>query len=175
MSESVSNGGECKNPQNKFAEYNQLYFGGRLARYKVLLTIDHSHCERRKRKIYINPNGEDVSVILLHEMVHAAVGPGHGKKWLDEVRRLVGLGAPLREELQKYSTEKTVGSKQLLDEFFEVGLDAPPDFTWPEVRRDRGYKWGITDKNGRAKSRRWSRFLRKARRKWSEGRAIAHP
>ena len=173
MAELVSNGGECKDPQSLFAEYNQLYFGGRLPRYKVLLTNDHSPCERRKRKIYINPDKEDVSVILLHEMVHAAVGFGHRKKWLDEVRRLAELGAPLKEEIQKYSPEKETSSKQLLDEFFEAGQDVPPDWTWAEVRRYLGYKWGITDKYGHAKSRRWSRFLRRARREWSRGRALA--
>ena len=101
MSELVSNGGECKDPQSLFTEYNQLYFGGRLPRYQVLLTNNTSRCERRKRRIYINPDTGDVSVILLHEMVHAAVGRGHGKVWRDEVRRLVELGAPLQEELKR--------------------------------------------------------------------------
>jgi len=174
VSELVSNGGDCKDLQSLFTEYNQVYFGDRLPRYQVLLTNDTSHCERRKRRIYINPDMGDVSVFLLHEMVHAAVGRGHGKVWWDELRRLVELGAPLQEELQRYSPEKADSSKHLLDEFFDVGMDAPPDSTWREVRLYLGYKWGITDKHGRAKSRRWSRFLRKARRKWSEGRAIAH-
>ncbi len=175
MSELISNRGECKDPQNMFAEYNQLYFGGRLPQYKVLLTIDHSRCERRKRRIYINPDGEDVSVILLHEMVHAAVGSGHGKKWLDEVRRLIELGAPLQEELQRYSTGIVATSKHLLDEFFDAGMDAPPDWTWPEIRRYLGYRSGITDKHGSARSRRLSRFLRRARSEFSRGRAFAHP
>jgi hypothetical protein len=73
-------------PQSLFTEDNQRYFGGRLPRYKVLLTNDLSRCERRKRRIYINPDKENVSVILLHEIVHAAVGRGHGKVWRDEVR-----------------------------------------------------------------------------------------
>jgi hypothetical protein len=174
MSEPVSNGGECKDPQSLFTEYNQLYFGGRLPRYKVLLTTNHSRCERRKRSIYINPDKEDVPVILLHEMVHAAVGPGHEKIWRDEVRRLVELGAPLQEELKRYAPENQISLKQLLGEFFEAGLYAPPDWTWSEVRREVGYKFGITDKDGLAKSRRWSRFLRRARREWYRGRALVY-
>jgi hypothetical protein len=172
MSELVSNGSECKDPQSLFSEYNQRYFGGRLPRYKVLLTNDHSRWEGRKRKIYINPENEDISVILLHEMVHAAVGRGHGKIFRDEVRRLVELGAPLQEELKKYAPENQITLKQLLGEFFDAS-QASLDWTWPEVRRHMGYMWGITDKNGRAKSRRLSRFLRRAHREWSRGRALA--
>ena len=178
MSELVSNGGECKDPQSLFAEYNQLYFGGRLPRYKVLLTNvlnpDCGRCERRKRRIYMNPDNDDVSVILLHEMVHAAAGRGHGKKWLDEVKRLVEFGAPLKEEIKRYAPEKVINTNQLLGEFFQVGMDTPPDWTWPEVCRQEGYRWGITDKHGRAKSRRWSRFLHRARREWYRGRALAY-
>jgi hypothetical protein len=173
MSELVSNGGECKDLQSLFAEYNQRYFGGRLPRYKVLLTNDHSRWEGRKRKIYINPDQGDVSVILLHEMAHAAVGRGQGKKFLDEVRRLVELGAPLQEERKRYAPENQITLKQLLAEFFDAGPDAPDDWTWPEVRRFLGYKWGITDKHGHANSRRLSRFFRRARREWSRGRALA--
>jgi hypothetical protein len=174
MSELVANGAECKNPQSLFTEYNQRYFGGCLPRYKVLPTNDNNRWEERERTIYTNPGKENVSVILLHEMVHAAVGMGHGKKWMDEARRIVGLGAPLQEELKRYDPENVNSPKQLLGVFFEAGLDAPLDWTWPEVRRHLGYTWGITDKNGKAKSRRWSRFLRSARRKWSDGRTIAH-
>ncbi len=174
MSKLVLNGVDCKNLQNLFAEYNQLYFGGRLPPYKALLTNDHSRCERRKRRIYVNPENEDVSVIILHEMVHAAVGPGHEKAFLDELARLVELGAPLQEELKRYAPEKVITPNQLLGEFFEAGLYAPPDWTWSEVRRHEGYRWGITDKHGGAKSRRWSRFLRRARREWYRGRALAY-
>jgi hypothetical protein len=174
MSELVSNSVECKDPQSLFTEYNQRYFGGRLPRYKVILTSDHSRCERRRRRIYINPDTGEVSVILLHEMVHAAVGTGHGKVWWDKLKHLVELGAPLQEELKKYDPQNATTPKQLLSEFFEVGLYGSPDMTWSEVRCDLGYKYGATDKHGRARSRRWSRFLRSARREWSRGRAIAN-
>lgn len=174
VSELVSNGGDRKDLQSLFTEYNQLYFGDRLPRYQVLLTNNTSHCERRKRRIYINPQTESANVHLLHEMAHAAVGRGHGKVFCDELRRLVELGAPLQEELKKYAPQNAITPKQLLSEFFEVGLDGPPDMTWLEVRCDQGYKWGATDKHGRARSRRWSRFLRSARREWSRGRAIAN-
>lgn len=174
VSELISTGGDCKHLQSLFNEYNQLYFEGRLRRYQVLLTRDTSRCERRKRRIYINPDTGEVSVILLHEMVHAAVGRGHGKVWWDELNRLVELGAPLQEELKKYAPENAKTQKQLLPEFFDAGLDGPPDMTWAEVRCYLGYKWGATDKHGRARSRRWSRFLRSARREWSRGRVIAN-
>src|SRR5712664_3759570 len=172
MSELVLNSVECKNSQSLFTEYNQRYFGGRLPRYKVLLTNDCSRCERRKRRIYINPHKEDASVPLLHEMAHAAVGRGHGKVFRDELRRLVEVGAPLQEELETYAPKNEITPKQLLSEFFEVGLDAP-DVTWPEARQYLGYRWGLTDKHGRANNRRWSRFLRRARREWFRGRALA--
>lgn len=111
-------------------------------------------------------------MILLHEMAHAAVGRGHGKVWWNEVRRLVELGAPLQEELKKYAPENQTTLKQLLAEFFEAG-QVSLDWTWPEVRRHMGYMWGIADKYGRAKSRRLARFLRRACREWSRGRALA--
>jgi hypothetical protein len=173
VSELVSNGGDCKDLQSLFTEYNQLYFGGRLRRYQVLLTRDTSRCERRKRRIYINPDTGEVSVILLHEMVHAAVGRGHGKVWWDELRRLVELGAPLHEELERCALEKQATLRQVRTEFFDAGLQSP-DWTWPEVRCYLGDKWSITDKHGRTKSRRLSRFLRRARREWSRGRALAN-
>jgi hypothetical protein len=173
MSELISNGGGCEDPQSLFTEYNQKYFGGRLQRYQVLLTSDTSHCERRKRRIYVNPDIGDVSVILLHEMVHAAVGTGHGKVWLDEGKRLVGLGAPFHEELERCAPENQVTLRQLRPEFFDAGHQSP-GWTWPEVRCYLGHKWSITDKQGHAKSRRLSRFLRGARREWSRGRALAN-
>ena len=107
-------------------------------------------------------------------MVHAAVGMGHGKAFLDEVRRLVELGASLQEELKRYAPENEISLKELLAEFFEAGLNAPDGVTWSEVRRSEGYKWGLTDKRGCATSRRWSSFLRRARREWSRGRATAN-
>lgn len=177
MSELVSNRVERKKLQSLFTEYNRRYFGGRLPRYKVLLTNavnpDGGRCERRKRRIYINPHKEDVSLLLLHEMVHAAVGRGHGKVFLKELRRLIELGAPLQEELKRYENAvSAMTPKQLLAEFFQAGLDAP-DITWTAARRYLGDKWGLTDKRGRAKSRRWSSFLRRARREWSRGRELA--
>jgi hypothetical protein len=174
MSELTSNIVERKDAQSLFAEYNQRYFGGLLPRYKALITNNQSRCERRKRRIYINPQTGDVSVILLHEMVHAAVGLGHGKVWLDEIRRLADLGAPLQEELEKYDPKNEVTLKQLRSEFFDAGLNAPADLTWSDVRKCMGHEWGLTDKDGRAKNRRWSRYLRRARREWSRGRAIAN-
>src|ERR1035437_2198605 len=152
MSDLISNGVDCKNLQSLFTEYNQLYFGGRLPQYKVLLTKDHSHIERRKRKIYINLDKEDASVPLLHEMVHAAAGLGHGRRWLNELRRLADLGAPLQEELERCAPENQISLKQLLAEFFDAGLSAPPDVTWAEVCKRMGYEWGFTDKHGRAKN-----------------------
>ena len=107
MSEVVSNAAECKNLQSLFIEYNQRYFGARLPRYKILPTNDRCRCEWHKRRIYINPHEDDASVSLLHEMVHAAVGRGHGKVFLDEVRRLVELGAPAPRRIFRSRTERT--------------------------------------------------------------------
>jgi len=163
--------------QSLFDTYNQQYFGGRLPRYKVLHTDKYNggRCERRKRTIYINPHTGDISLILLHEMAHAAVGYGHGKVWLDEIKRLVELGAPLQEELKLCAPETAITPKQILPEFFQAGLEAPDNWTWPEVRRYLGYMYGLTDKNGRAENSRCSLFLRKARREWLRGRALACP
>src|SRR5437762_6792559 len=89
-----------------FDLYNQQYFAGRLPRYKVALSdrYKHSRCFKGERKIYINPDGE-ISDDLLHEMVHAAIGYGHGKLFLMEVKRLVELGAPLQKDLNGYATK----------------------------------------------------------------------
>ena len=187
MAEPASKAVQRKELQSLFMDYNQRYFGGRLPRYKVLLSNtdlqffadlngESGRCERRKRKIYINPHKGDASVTLLHEMVHAAVGMGHGKVFLDEVRRLAELGAPLQKELKRYENVVSgITREQLLEEFFELGLSGPDNMTWPEARSRLGLKWGLTDKHGRAKNQDWAAFLRRAHRKWSQGRALATP
>jgi hypothetical protein len=97
----------------KFGELNRVYFGGGLPRFKVLLcskpkNFGHNvagYCLSRKREILIrNGLGERATLqTLVHEMVHAKLSESntsqenelHGRSFVEELRRLRALGAPL--------------------------------------------------------------------------------
>src|SRR5260370_13338810 len=156
--------------QDLFDQYNKRYWRGRLPRYKVLVTDKYTggRCEKRQRMIYINPSTPAVvSRTLLHEMAHAAVrGNGHNKVWLDEVKRIVRLGAPLEQELARYAPENAIHPAQILAEFYDAGCEAEDTVTCRQLRRSLGYEYGSLDKEGRAADEYSARFLEQARREW---------
>ena len=163
------------NAQTLFERYNRRYWRGRLPHYTVLVTDKYTggRCERGRKVIYINP-GTPMGVprTLLHEMAHAATKGGHGKKWQDEMRRLVRLGAPLKRELDGYTSKKAINLAQILGQFYDAGCEAGDGVTWREVRIRLGYEWGYVDSKGRAPDRTCARILQKARREWLRGRAL---
>ena len=161
--------------QDLFDQYNNRYWRGRLPRYKVLVTDRYTggRCEKRQRMIYINPSTPAVvSRTLLHEMAHAAVrGNGHNKVWLNEVKRIVRLGAPLKQELAGYASKNAINREQVLGEFYDAGCEADDTFTWRQLRRSLGYEYGYVDKEGRAADKYAAQFLEQLRREWLRGRA----
>ena len=81
----------------RFAEFNRLYFGGRLPQYRILISsaAGAGDCNRRLRRIRLAEAPTNVMVgRLVHEMTHAAVGYGHGQRFKAELQRLRAAGAP---------------------------------------------------------------------------------
>jgi len=99
-----------------FDDFNDQYFGGRLPRYRIKVVkrlrvrrkVDKDLnrlgavgvTDRRGRLIQIRSGQSDEQQIetLLHEMVHAVAGNGHGKPFCDELERIKALGAPTNEK-----------------------------------------------------------------------------
>lgn len=89
--------------RDMFNEFNQKYFNGKLPRYQIRVVERISwvpcggQCDNRKRVILITRNEESSMVgVLLHEMIHAAVGGFHGERFCREWDRLQESGAPVR-------------------------------------------------------------------------------
>src|SRR5271165_3590458 len=163
------------NAQALFDRYNRRFWQDRLPHYTVLVTDKYTggRCDERRRVIYIHPSSPmGLSRTLLHEMAHAATNGGHGKRWQDEIRRLLWLGAPLKEELDQYSPKKAVHLAQILGEFHDAGCEADDSVTWRQVRLRLGYEWGFVDSKGLSPNKSGARILRKARREWLRGRAL---
>lgn len=89
-----------------FNRYNQLYWHGKLAGYRVIparLQNCLGQCEWRKRSIKIDVlshrTNRELRSTLLHEMCHAAAGPhgsrGHDLKFFEQMEMLLKKGAPV--------------------------------------------------------------------------------
>jgi len=92
--------------RRQFLDFNRLYFAGRLPRYRIRcvdrltwLGQDGS-CNNDRRLIRICKGLDEQSATstLLHEMVHAAVGGGHGKRFRAKIAELKATDAPLQDE-----------------------------------------------------------------------------
>ncbi len=91
--------------RNLFRRYNQLYWRGRLSRYRVVqaeLSQERSYgyCDSRRKRFVIDPDrhssDRELRATLLHEMAHAASRePGHGVGFFAQMERLIKLGAPI--------------------------------------------------------------------------------
>jgi hypothetical protein len=86
----------------KFQEFNLLNFQGRLKARRIYRATPkrwarEAHGECLPEKITVREGlGEKTDhETLLHEMVHVKAGPSHGTKFVDELKRLRSLGAPL--------------------------------------------------------------------------------
>jgi hypothetical protein len=88
-----------------FQNYNRCYWGGRLPQCTLECArlfdegVEFYGLAARRRLILIDPvlhrNDTDIRETLLHEMVHVAVGGGHGTRFLYEIERLMREGAPI--------------------------------------------------------------------------------
>jgi hypothetical protein len=162
------------NAQVLFQRFNDKYWKGDLPHYNVLVNDKYycGLCKKQERTIYINPaTSESVPRTLLHEMAHAAVaGNEHRKAWLNEIRRLIRLGAPLKTELSLFARGKVIGPAQILFEIRDAGFEAGEDVTWQQVRVRLGYQYCLVDKQNRATNRSCAKLLQKMRREWLRGR-----
>jgi hypothetical protein len=94
-----------KRLRNLFGRYNQLYWQGRLYRYRVVQAElsqkrCYGYCDPRTKRIAIDPDqhssDREIRATLLHEMAHAASRePGHGVGFFAQMERLIKLGAPV--------------------------------------------------------------------------------
>ena len=161
--------------QRLFDGYNRHYWRGKLPWYKVIASYRYhgGYCDKRNRKIFLNlatlGQPAEMRATLLHEMAHAAAkGDCHGRTWQAEMKRLYKLGAPIAMEDLDPATRHD--SKQILMDFEDAGLEAPPNSSWRQVRRILGYELMLVDNRGRAVNRRVVRLLEKARRRFNKGR-----
>jgi hypothetical protein len=76
---------------------------------------------------------DEVEVMLLHEMAHAAVRrSGHGKVWEAEIERLISLGAPLEKELAAYRSKDVIRGPQIVEQAEHFAME--PASNWRNVR-----------------------------------------
>ncbi len=98
--------------QAMFLSFNETYFGGQLPEYEVRVVYDIAVWDREdpdprnpsagyidleNRQIFVRLSEFSMESILLHEMAHASAGPSHDDDWLNEMKRLKGLGAPIEQ------------------------------------------------------------------------------
>jgi len=96
--------------QETFRLFNTKYFAGQLTEYEVLVVYDigvwigevswnpsAGYIDLEKRRIFIrlSPLRGSMESMLIHEMAYASADPSHGDKWINEMKRLKGLGAPV--------------------------------------------------------------------------------
>jgi len=92
-----------------FKSFNEKYFRGMLLQYKILIGsrcknfshLSAGYCSVSDRKIYLRSGVSKNGTLqtLMHEMVHAKLWwltkNDHGKAFVNELRRVRKLGAPL--------------------------------------------------------------------------------
>ena len=86
--------------RNIFEDFNSKYFGGKLPQYRIRVKRLHpaGRILPNRRLIEVGTYESQIQKeTLLHEMVHAAAGLGHGKRFLAEMQRLRQIGAPFGE------------------------------------------------------------------------------
>jgi len=84
-----------------FERYNQLYWRGKLSRYRVILADLSKErawglCEWKKKIIRIDLHSPQLRGTLLHEMAHAASRSGHTVPFFAQLEHLLKRGAPVK-------------------------------------------------------------------------------
>ena len=158
-----------------FEDFNNKYFYGKLPRYRVIVVDcvpDRVHCShgkhyKKQRLIKLRRCDEKMMVeTLLHEMVHAATGDGHGKRFRDKMEELRGKGATTEEEV----LPKPRLSKQVVRDYLEDILEKVPDVTLTQFAqylvREYGYS---TSAQALFKSYPWvQKAYRETKRDWKD-------
>jgi hypothetical protein len=96
-----------------FAEFNTRFFGNRLPPYEVRVVFNLHIVAKEpilmgsvssglvrfdERSIYIRyTEPTSMTATLVHEMAHAATSGKHDERWLEEMKRLKEVGAPLHD------------------------------------------------------------------------------
>jgi hypothetical protein len=157
--------------QQLFQFYNQHYFNGRLARYKVVFSdrFAGGRCDGKTLTIFLYPQSPTpIRRLLLHEMAHVTGGAGHGKKFQDEIRRLISFGAPLKIELKQLS-KRHIGSAAIVGDFEDAGQEG---IAWRIASQKIGYENQLVDNHGVAANKPSARLLRKGYYAWRRGAAF---
>ena len=122
--------------QNKFHEFNRLYFSGKLPRYRIIVTkrLEGGYCDSKKRTILLGPSKEDG--VLIHEMAHASLEPygGHGVPFKKEMKRLKRLGAPIADNEFELLEGPALPIGCLYEQFHDAGWQQP-DILWSVARK----------------------------------------
>ena len=133
--------------RQKFADFNVGYFNDRLPPYGIRVVAKVNWLDgqgeiiRERKLIKIRQGLSDELAIstLLHEMVHAATGDGHGRRWKREMIRLREAGAPLAAADKTVSLDDWDGtrvSQRMFRSHVEDELCAHPDQTLAYAVRD---------------------------------------
>jgi hypothetical protein len=159
-----------------FDTLNERYWDGRLPRCRVTtrksLWPAWGVADKKKRLISIHPSlleegqEEKLMCTLLHEMCHIAAGPWHGKRFLQELKRLGKWG---EFDTVLYSGEKPKISwrKELQEAVENATLDICTinhDCRWETVRRAVAHKYLLKPKE-------LERRYPELRRIWAQTRA----
>lgn len=103
----------------------------------------HGYCESDSKTIYVNERiasegGDELELLFVHEICHAVTPGGHGKTWMDRLRkaadrakalgmsRLAGL---LSQEIKGYLEPEKIMAEQVYDEI-EKYVEHHPNGTY---------------------------------------------
>ena len=119
--------------QAQFHEFNQRYFGGKLPRYRVRVVDyipkqrEHGHINRKQRLICLLAGHQDACMIatLLHEMAHAATNDQHADRFMEEMKRLLSVSAPITYEadIKPYKEKERFTPKRLTRTFLRCAAE----------------------------------------------------
>jgi hypothetical protein len=127
-------------PTALYHELNRRFFGGKLPRYRVTFAQARrsgwdGECFPDRRLIQLRRGlaGDELRRSLLHEMCHIGA-PGHGRRFLAKLARLVDQGeAWAQEELERYQHTQHTWTDliaQVKDALEETAYEHPrPRFT----------------------------------------------
>jgi SprT-like family len=156
-----------KRLERLFARYNRRYWNGKLPAYSVRVdsTSLGAYCYRKTRTITMNVESmrsdREVRSVLVHEMVHAATGLGHGATWQVEMARLKAAGAPTSSN-DYWLVGGRGPSAAMLRECEDAIQRAAGD--WEAFLRWLGYRFGHTDSHGRPRGAASARLMNKLRK-----------
>ena len=110
----------------------------------------YGYCDEEQKTIYVNYISD---LTILHEIVHAICGGGHGKAWQERMakaaKRAENLGlhalvCEIQEEISAYSEGFTPTAKYIYDRVESVVIDTNSKVGFNAVIESIGNEFGLT-------------------------------